>query len=126
MDSHCRYCTDKRVAESSINKSLIKIPSAIACVLFFVQSAFNTVFYGKLSNSFPPPITADSNSSVFVFCPQGGEVHRPGNQARQCGGLVQVGGEDSGGRREGHGCHSPHAVQTGIRPPCQPSQLRQA
>lgn len=116
-----------------LNKQISNKNAFCHCMCsFFVQmspsdlSTFNTVFYGKLSNSFPPLITADSNSSGFLFCPQGGEVHRPGNQARQCWGLVQVGGEDSGGRREGHGCHSPHAVQTGIRPPCQPSQLRQA
>lgn len=37
MESQCRYCADKRVAESSINKSLIKMPSAIACVLFLCR-----------------------------------------------------------------------------------------
>lgn len=65
------------------------------------------------------------NSCLCLFA-QGGEVHRPGNQARQCGGLVQVGGEDPRRRGEGHGRHRPHAFQTGLRPPRQPPQLRQA
>lgn len=63
---------------------------------------------------------------AFSMFAQGGEVHRPGDQACQCGGFVQVGGKDPSGRGEGHGCHRPHAVQTGLRPPRQPSQLWQA
>ena len=54
---------------------------------------------------------------------QGGEVHRPGDQAGQRGGPVQVGGQDAHGRAAGHAGHCPHASQTGLRPPCQPAQL---
>lgn len=77
--------------------------------------------------AFYPRMQQISNSCLCLcLFAQSGEVHRPGDQARQCGGSVQVGGKDPSGRGEGHGCHRPHAVQTGLRPPCQPSQLRQA
>lgn len=75
---------------------------------------------------FLPQSTADFTFLPLSLFAQGGEVHRPGDQARQCGGFVQVGGKDPSGRGEGHGCHRPYAVQTGLWPPRQPPQLRQA
>lgn len=66
-----------------------------------------------------------SNRCSSVSC-QGGEVHRPGHQACQRGGLIQMGGKDPPWRGEGHGCHRPHAFQAGLRPARQPPQLRPA
>lgn len=75
---------------------------------------------------FLPQNASDFKFFPFSLCAQGGEVHRPGDQAGQCGGFIQVGGKDPSGRGEGHGRHRPYAVQTGLRPPRKPSQLRQA
>lgn len=91
-----------------------------------------TLWHVLISVDFPILIGFLPRNAVdFKFLPlslfaQGGEVHRPGDQARQCGGFVQVGGKDPSGRGEGYGCHRPYAVQAGLRPPREPSQLRQA
>lgn len=64
------------------------------------------------------------NDNVSVLIPelvvssQGGALHGPSDQASQRGGIVQVGGENPGGRTEGHACHRANARQTRLRPPC--------
>lgn len=115
MALHCRYRMYWELLNHQKNKNKCLLPSDIFPFLWT-----------------PPPELASYlrmrqilNSCLRLFA-QGGEVHRPGHQARQCGGLVQVGGEDPRRRGEGHGRHRPHAVQTGLRPPRQPPQLRQA
>lgn len=61
-----------------------------------------------------------------MCCSQSGEIIGPSHQARQRGGSHQVGRPDTQGRPGRHGRDRTDVGQAGLRPVCQPAQLRQS